>query len=62
MDASDCLKEAEKCERLARGCAQAASRVFFLDAAAHWRDMVLRMESRQKQPPAPDTAVVRQEL
>jgi hypothetical protein len=51
MDAADrCVKEAERCERLAVECREEASRTFFMDAAAYWRRMALEAQSEKKQP------------
>jgi hypothetical protein len=51
MDAAVYLKNAEKCEGYAKACEDGLSRAFFLDAAAHWRQMAPRGESGEKQPP-----------
>ena len=48
MDAAGCMKEAEKCERLAGECGTAIARAFLKDAAAHWRQRAL--EAGYKQP------------
>jgi hypothetical protein len=51
MDVADrYFKDAEKCERLATVCAAEISRSFFLDAAAHWRQMAL--EAEYAEPPS----------
>jgi hypothetical protein len=51
MDPADCMKEAEKCERLATACETEIGRAFFRDAAAHWRKMAL--EAEYEKPPSP---------
>jgi hypothetical protein len=52
MDAADCVKEAEKCKRLASECGTEIGRAFFRDAAAHWRQMALDAEHEEPPPPS----------
>jgi hypothetical protein len=51
VDAADrYVKEAERCERLAEQCVEEASRAFFMDAAARWRQMALEAEHTEPPP------------
>jgi hypothetical protein len=48
MDADRYLKEAEKCERLAKTCVTEICRAFWMDAADHWRRRALEARAKNE--------------
>lgn len=63
MDAADqYLREAEKCERLAKTCLTEICRAFFMDAAAHWRQRAVEALNKVRDPECERDKVSRKTL